>query len=61
MRAAQDAQAGQLCYFAHSLADLVAQIVEATLSALEKTEPELASDIYDQGIVMTGCEVSVNP
>jgi rod shape-determining protein MreB len=39
---------------AQSLADLVAQIVEATLSALEKTEPELASDIYDQGIVMTG-------
>ena len=39
---------------AHSLADLTAQIVEATLSALEKAEPELASDIYDQGIVMTG-------
>ncbi len=39
---------------AQSLADLTAQIVEATLSALEKTEPELASDIYDQGIVMTG-------
>ncbi|TGX49670.1 rod shape-determining protein [Sphingomonas gei] len=39
---------------AHSLADLTAQIVEAALSALEKAEPELASDIYDQGIVMTG-------
>lgn len=39
---------------AQSLADLTAQIVEATLSALEKTEPELAADIYDQGIVMTG-------
>ena len=39
---------------AHALADLTAQIVEATLSALEKTEPELASDIYDHGIVMTG-------
>lgn len=39
---------------AHCLADLTAQIVEAVLSALEKTEPELASDIYDQGIVMTG-------
>lgn len=38
----------------HSLADLTAQIVEATLSALEKTGPELSSDIYDQGIVMTG-------
>jgi rod shape-determining protein MreB and related proteins len=39
---------------AQSLSDLTAQIVEATLSALEKAEPELASDIYDQGIVMTG-------
>ncbi|AQR74213.1 rod shape-determining protein [Sphingomonas sp. LM7] len=39
---------------AQSLADLTAQIVDATLSALEKAEPELASDIYDQGIVMTG-------
>jgi len=39
---------------AQSLADLTAQIVQATLSALEKTEPELAADIYDQGIVMTG-------
>ena len=39
---------------ANALADLTAQIVEATLSALEKAEPELASDIYDQGIVMTG-------
>lgn len=39
---------------AHFLSDLTAQIVEATLSALEKTEPELASDIHDQGIVMTG-------
>ena len=36
------------------LADLVAQIVETVLSALEKTPPELASDIFDQGIVMTG-------
>lgn len=39
---------------AQFLAELIAQIVEATLSALEKTEPELASDIYDAGIVMTG-------
>ncbi len=37
-----------------SLAELVAQIVEAVLSALEKTDPELSSDLYDQGIVMTG-------
>jgi rod shape-determining protein MreB len=36
------------------LADLVGQIVEAVLSALEKAEPELAADIYDRGIVMTG-------
>ena len=39
---------------AHALAELTAQIVEAVHSALEKTEPELAADIYDQGIVMTG-------
>ncbi|MEP9358071.1 rod shape-determining protein [Sphingomonas sp. KR3-1] len=39
---------------ANALADLTAQIVEAVHSALEKTEPELAADIYDQGIVMTG-------
>jgi rod shape-determining protein MreB len=36
------------------LADLVAQVVEVVLSALEKTDPELASDLCDQGIVMTG-------
>ena len=39
---------------AASLADLTGQIVETVLSALEKTEPELAADIFDQGIVMTG-------
>jgi rod shape-determining protein MreB and related proteins len=39
---------------ANFLAELTAQIVEATLGALEKAEPELASDIHDQGIVMTG-------
>ena len=39
---------------AQALADLTAQIVEATLSALERIKPELASDIYDHGIVMTG-------
>ncbi|WP_445193124.1 rod shape-determining protein [Sphingomonas sp. Tas61C01] len=37
-----------------ALADLVGQIVETVLSALEHTEPELAADICDQGIVMTG-------
>ncbi len=39
---------------AASLADLVGQIVETVLIALEMTEPELAADIVDQGIVMTG-------
>ena len=39
---------------AASLADLVGQVVETVLGALEKSEPELAADIYDQGIVMTG-------
>ena len=39
---------------AGSLTDLVGQVVETVLGALEKTEPELAADIYDQGIVMTG-------
>lgn len=42
---------GEIAQF---LSDLTTQIVEATLSALEKAEPELASDIFDQGIVMTG-------
>lgn len=51
MPAEVEVSQGEIAQF---LADLVAQIVEATLSALEKTEPELASDIYDQGIVMTG-------
>ncbi len=39
---------------AGSLADLVGQVVETVLGALERTEPELAADLYDQGIVMTG-------
>ncbi|PXA97968.1 rod shape-determining protein [Nostoc sp. 3335mG] len=39
---------------ANFLSDLTAQIVEAVLQALEKAEPELAADIHDQGIVMTG-------
>jgi rod shape-determining protein MreB len=46
-----DVSQGEIAFF---LAELTTQIVEATLSALEKIEPELASDIYDQGIVMTG-------
>ena len=30
------------------------QIVEAVHNVLERTPPELAADIYDRGIVMTG-------
>ncbi len=37
-----------------ALRDTTAQIVEAVHSVLEKTPPELASDIADRGIVMTG-------
>jgi rod shape-determining protein MreB len=36
------------------LSDLVGQVVEAVMSALEKVEPELAADLHDRGIVMTG-------
>ncbi|WP_170208000.1 rod shape-determining protein [Sphingomonas glacialis] len=39
---------------AEALAELVAQIVEAVMNALEQTQPELAADIVDHGIVMTG-------
>ena len=39
---------------AGAIADLVAQIVETVLGALEQTPPELAADIVDRGIVMTG-------
>jgi rod shape-determining protein MreB len=37
-----------------SLAEPVSQIVEAVKVALENTPPELAADIVDKGIVMTG-------
>ena len=37
-----------------ALADTVASIVDAARSTLEKTPPELASDIVDRGIVLTG-------
>ncbi|WP_067926772.1 rod shape-determining protein [Alicyclobacillus shizuokensis] len=37
-----------------ALADPVAQIVDATKSVLERTPPELAADIFDKGIVLTG-------
>jgi rod shape-determining protein MreB len=39
---------------AEALAEPVAAIVEAVRLALENTAPELAADIVDQGIVMTG-------
>ena len=37
-----------------AIAEPVNQIVVAVLNALENTAPELAADIVDQGIVMTG-------
>ena len=39
---------------ADAMADLVAQIIEAVMRALEQVGPELAADIVDQGIVITG-------
>ena len=39
---------------AEALAEPVAQIVEAVKVALEHTAPELAADIVDKGIVLTG-------
>ncbi len=37
-----------------ALADPVSQILEAVKATLEKTPPELASDIIDHGIMLTG-------
>ena len=37
-----------------ALAEPVGQIVAAVRGALEQTPPEIAADIYDRGIVMTG-------
>ena len=39
---------------AESLAEPVTAIVEAVKVALENTPPELAADIVDKGIVLTG-------
>lgn len=39
---------------AEALADPVSQILEAVKVALENTAPELAADIVDKGIVLTG-------
>ncbi len=36
------------------LSDLVGQIVETVILTLTRTEPELAADIYERGIIMTG-------
>lgn len=43
--------ANQICT---GIEEPVQNIVEAVRSTLEKTPPELASDIIDHGIVMTG-------
>ena len=37
-----------------ALKDALSQIVEAVQSVLERTPPELASDVVDRGIVLTG-------
>jgi rod shape-determining protein MreB len=39
---------------AESLAEAVSQITEAVKVALEATPPELAADIADKGIMLTG-------
>jgi rod shape-determining protein MreB len=39
---------------AECLAEPVSRIVEAVRAALEETEPELAADIVDTGITLTG-------
>lgn len=37
-----------------ALAECVSEIVEAVLSLLERTPPELAADIFDRGIMLSG-------
>jgi rod shape-determining protein MreB len=39
---------------AEALAEPVSQIVEVVRTALEHTQPEIAADVLDQGITMTG-------
>ena len=41
-------------HIAESLTEPVGQIIEAVKTALEQTPPELAGDIVDKGIVLTG-------
>ena len=38
----------------HALEEPVNQIIDAIKSTLDKTPPELAADIMEQGIVLTG-------
>src|SRR5204862_3241969 len=38
----------------HALEEPIAQIIDAIKSTLDKTPPELAADIMDRGIVLTG-------
>ena len=37
-----------------AMSDQIEQILDCTRSVLEKTPPELCSDIYDRGIILTG-------
>lgn len=39
---------------AEALTEPVSQIIEAVMTALEKTPPELSADIIDEGITLTG-------
>ena len=39
---------------ADAIAEPIGQLTESVLNALENTKPELAADIMDQGIVLTG-------
>jgi rod shape-determining protein MreB len=39
---------------AEALAEPIGQIIEGVRIALENTQPELAADIVDQGIMLTG-------
>ena len=43
---------------ADALAEPVSQIVEVVRTALEHTQPEIAADVIDQGITMTGAVTS---
>ncbi|MCY0888010.1 MAG: rod shape-determining protein [Alicyclobacillaceae bacterium] len=46
-----EVKAGQM---REALADTVAAIISATKSVLERTPPELAADIFDKGVMLTG-------